>query len=78
MLGEAAIATIGVSFGVLNTPVFSSISGIRLGLHWKLRPLDTPFGFLVLEPSGVRFTEVSFRNYLVERVVYRARSGIRI
>ena len=23
------------------------------------------FGFLVLKPSGVRFAEVSFRNYLV-------------
>ena len=41
----------------------SAISGIRLGLHWKLRTLDKPFGFLVLKPSGVRFAEVSFRNY---------------
>ena len=29
------------------------------------RSLDKPFGFLVLKPSGVRFAEVSFRNYLV-------------
>ena len=34
-------------------------------LQWKLRTLDKPFGFLVLKPSGVRFAEVSFRNYLV-------------
>ena len=26
--------------------------------------LDEPFGFLVLEPSVVRFAEVAFRNYL--------------
>ena len=26
---------------------------------------DKPFGFPVLKPSGVRFVEVSFRNYLV-------------
>ena len=31
-------------------PVYS-ISGIRLGLQWKLRTLDKPFGFLVLKPS---------------------------
>ena len=33
----------------------SAISGIRLGLQWKLRTLDRSFGFLVLKPSGVRF-----------------------
>ena len=42
---------------------YQCILGIRLGLHWKLRTLDKPFGFL--KPSGVRFAEVSFRNYLV-------------
>ena len=36
-----------------------------MGLQWKLRTFDKPFGFLVLKPSGVRFAEVSFRNYLV-------------
>ena len=48
----------------------SAISGIRSGLRWKLRTLDKPFRFLVLKPSGVRFAEVSFRNYLVNWVVY--------
>ena len=33
--------------------------------QWKWRTLDNPFGFLVFKPSGVRFAEVSFRNYLV-------------
>ena len=36
----------------------SAILGIRLGLHWKLRTLDKPLGFLVLKPPGVRFAEV--------------------
>ena len=44
---------------------YQCISGIRSGLQWKLRTLDKPFGFLVLKSSGVRFAEVSFRNYLV-------------
>ena len=48
----------------------SAISQIRLGLHWKLRTLDKPYGFLVIKPSGVRFADVSFRNYLVNWVVY--------
>ena len=43
---------------------------IRLGLQWKLRTLDRQFRFLVLKPSGVRFAEVSFRNYLVNWVAY--------
>ena len=43
----------------------------------KLRTLDKPFGFLVLKPSGVRFAEVSFRNYLVNwGYYYMARIGI--
>ena len=46
---------------------YQCISLIRLGLQWKLRTLDKPFGFLVLKPSGVRLAEVSFRNYLVNR-----------
>ena len=59
---------------------YQCISGIRLGLQWKLRTLDKPFGFLVLKPSGVRFVEVSFRNYLVNwvGVQYTAAIGIRI
>ena len=42
--------------------------------------LDKPFSFLVFKPSGVRFTKVSLRNYLVNWVVqpYMARIGIRI
>ena len=36
-----------------------------------------PFGFLVLKPSGVRFAEVSFQNYLV-KWGYMAGIGIRI
>ena len=52
-------------------------SGIRLGLQWKLRTLDKPFDFFVLKPSGVRFAEVSFRNYLVNWG-YMAGFGIRI
>ena len=34
-----------------------------------MRTLDKPFGFLILKPSGVRFADVSFRNYLVNSVV---------
>ena len=45
---------------------YRCISGIGLGLQWKLRTLDKPFGFLVFKPYGVRFAEVSFRNYLVD------------
>ena len=44
---------------------YQCISGIRLGLQWKLRTVDKPSGFLVLKSSGVRFAEVSFRNCLV-------------
>ena len=44
------------------------ISGIKLGLEWKLRTHDKPFGFLVFKP-GVRFAEDSFRNYFVNWVV---------
>ena len=44
----------------------SAISGSRLGLDWKLRTLDKPFGFLVLKPSAVRFAEVSFLNIWLE------------
>ena len=54
MTGEAGIIT-----------NYQCISGIRLGLQWKLRTRDKPFGFLVIKPSGVRFAKVSFRNYLV-------------
>ena len=62
--GEAGIATTGESpLPVLAWGV-SAISGIRLGLHWKFRTPDEPFGFLVFKLSGVRFAEVSFRNYL--------------
>ena len=48
-----------------------------MGLQWKLRILDKPFGFLVLKPSGVRFMEGLFRNYLVNWG-YMAGIGIRI
>ena len=48
-----------------------------MGLQLKLRTLDKPFGFLVLKPSGVRFAEVSFQNYLVNWR-YMAGIGIRI
>ena len=30
-----------------------------------MRTLDKPFDFLVLRPSRVRFSEASFRNYVV-------------
>ena len=53
------------------------MSGIRLGLQWKLRTLDKPFVFFVLKLYGVRFAEVSFRNYLVNWG-YMAGIGIRI
>ena len=43
---------------------YQCISGIRLGLQWKLRTLDKPFGFLVLKLSGVRFAEVSYTKLL--------------
>ena len=58
---------------------YRCISGIRLGLQWKWRTLDKLFCFLVLKPcdSGVRFAEVSFRNYLVTWG-YMAGIGIRI
>ena len=56
---------------------YQCISGIILGLPWKLRNLDKLFGFLVLKPSVVRFAEVSFRNCLVNWG-YKARIGIRI
>ena len=53
--GEAGIATTGNSLGC-----FCCISGIRLGLHCKLRTLDKPFGCTVLKPFGVRFAMFSF------------------
>ena len=54
------------------------ILGIGFGLYRvKLRTLDKPIGFLVLKPSGVRFAQVSFRNYLVNWG-YMAGIGIRI
>ena len=40
--------------------------------------LDKHFTFLVIKLSGVRFAEVSFRNYFVNWVVYMARIRIRI
>ena len=43
----------------------------------EIEALDKPFGFFVLKPSGVRFAEVSFRNYLVNWG-YMAGIGIRI
>ena len=55
----------GLEWKLRNLDKPLCISGIKLGLEWKLRTLDKPFGFLVLKPSGVRFAEVSFRNYLV-------------
>ena len=48
-------------------------------LQWKFRTFDKPADFLVLKLSRVRFTEVSFRNYLVKWVVYgipRLESGL--
>ena len=64
----------------LPLPVLAwGVPGIRLGLHWKLRTLGKPFGFLVLKPSGVRFAEVSFRNYLFDGLIYyKTRIWIRI
>ena len=53
--GEAGIATTGNSSGC-----FCCISGIRLGLHWKLRTLEKPFGCINLKPFGVQFEKVSF------------------
>ena len=39
--------------------------------------LDKQFGFFVLKPPGVRFAEVSFRNYLVHWVIpYMAELGL--
>ena len=46
------------------------MSIIILELRCKLSTLDHPFGLLVLKSSGVRFAEVSFRNYLVVLVVW--------
>ena len=52
---------------------------IRMGLPWKLRTLDKPFGFLVRTTFGVKFAEISFQNYLVNWVIYYTdRTGIRI
>ena len=47
--------------GIVTTGEFRELDWDQ----WKLRTLDKPLGFLVLKPSGVRFAEVSFRNYLV-------------
>ena len=38
---------------------------VTTGVFRELRPLNKPFGFLVLKPSGMRFAKVLFRNYLV-------------
>ena len=43
--------------GIVTSSVFRELDWDYSG-NW-------PFGFLVLKPSGVRFAEVSFRNYLV-------------
>ena len=48
-----------------------------MGLQCKLRTRDEPFDFFVLKPSGVRFAEDSFRNYIVDWW-YMAGIGIRI
>ena len=41
------------------------ISEIKFGLYCKLRTLDKAFGYLVIASYyGIRFAEVSFRNYL--------------
>ena len=41
----------------------NSITCWGLILHYKLRTLDKPVGFLILKPSGVQFAEVSFQDY---------------
>ena len=46
----------------------SATSGIRLGLHWKLRILETPFGFLVLKPSLVPTVRGCFIPKILSRV----------
>ena len=48
------------NLGDIKERHYQCISGIRMGLQWKLRTLDKPFGYL----SGVRFA-VLFRNVLV-------------
>ena len=48
-----------------------SCLGNWIGITLEIEdPLDKPFGFLVLKPSGVRFAEISFRNYFVNWVVH--------
>ena len=39
-------------------------------MELQILDLSHKFGFLILEPSGVRFAQISFRNYLVNRGIY--------